>query len=377
MNGYFLCGSLLFLYYAVIFLGLKLCDPNFSKLRQKKHLFIEAGLVVICVAGFHVLSERYIYYWDYGAYWYWTIGPNWLEMKFSELFKILIQSIDQQDYNISLSLLVSIPLKFFGNSYKAFVILNTILFYIPNGIIISEAIYAAQERCGFSENKIRDSIVPFFAIGFSGFLLPILAGYVDIASCPFAAMAFLLILKRDENKIEWKKDLLLSCCLLGLILMRRYFAYVAVGGAAFVLPYWLTEKKLLKIRIIDLFVTVLPAFVIVYFNFPELVHRYLFNNFAVAYSAYNALTFGQKWLSLFFYFGILFCAFMFASLFVFVNWKISKLAWCFAFSFLTTGAIFFSTQDLGIHHYYIILFQACFLVYLGFAVVLEKINWGG
>lgn len=86
MNGYFLCGVLMIFYYAVLVMGLKQCDPGFENLRREKNIFVGLSLAIVAAAAWQVFSESFIYYWDYGSYWYraiWGIKSGYLNMKAS------------------------------------------------------------------------------------------------------------------------------------------------------------------------------------------------------------------------------------------------------------------------------------------------------
>ena len=397
-----MCILLLIIYYLIIILSLKQCDPGFSRILRAKWTMLVMSGVIILITTIFILSEKWIYFWDNGSYWYRAFQTDFGNMGVSDFCHYIIGSINQEDYNILPAVLIAMPLKVCGNSYAAFVILNAILFYIPDGIILTEVLFVAVERCGLAEINIRDAIVPVLAFSFSGFLVPVLAGYVDIICCPMLAMAFLLIIVgRDSKRLEWKKDLLLCVCSLSFLIMRRYFAYAAVGVTVFVLPYWLIDRELwvkkidekkstktknkgrnavrnglkpLTIRLLDILISAGPAILIILICFPTLIQRYIFNNYVEAYSAYKSMSFAKEWLTLILYFGLLFFAFIIAALVLCVNRNYILITLSMAASLIITASLFFRTQDMGIQHYYVILPQVCILIYLGFAGATEKMK---
>lgn len=379
MRGSFVCLCFMIAYYCLLVRGLKAGTAHIRIEKRAWAIFSVMSLAAVTFSCLFVLNEHFIYFWDYGSYWYMTIHSGLLEMSAKNMFQTLWQSINYSEYNLLLSTLIALPLKLCGNSYAAFVILNTILFYIPNAIALLLTTQVVMDRIGLAWHKQHPTGICAGCLFFSVYLLPVLSGYIDIASCPVLVTAYCLVIsRRDFNKLDIKRDVLISLLIIALLLMRRYFAYAIIGGAAFIVPYWLIEKRGTRnragIKLIDMGISIIPPFAILFLAFPLMFRRYFFNNYDKAYSAYSSLGFLGNWVLLVRHFGILITVFVLISIVVCRNFEQIKITVCLLLSTIVTASVFFKMQDMGQQHYYVLLFQIVTMMLLGFVGLEEKVK---
>lgn len=315
--------------------------------------------------------ERYVYYWDNGSYWYKTLDfQNSLSLGGWEGVKTLLHSINCNEYNDLACAVIALPLKIFGNSYLAFVILNTVLFYIPNAFLMAFTIFRIIEK--FSMHTVDLVWIYMYSLTFSIVLFPVLLGYVDIAGMIPLTTAYLLVIDRDFKRVEILKDILLGISFLWIVLLRRYYAYAAVGGAIFALAFWFTygiEKKTpfyrIQNKLIDTAIAVsIPLVGLMAFFQPFLLSS-IFNNHSYAYSAYKSTGYIGEWQNFGRYYGLLFITFAFLGVVLNIRKSTNKLVVSLILGLFTSCQLFFGIQDMGWQHYYITAFPMCCLIFLG------------
>ena len=103
------------------------------------------GCVALIAAFFvllYLLSEQYIYYWDYGAYWKDSI--RLAETMRGDLYGALLSSflisVNTMSYNAVISAFMVAPLLLGGQTYVAFYLFVCILFFLPACLLFSAAI---------------------------------------------------------------------------------------------------------------------------------------------------------------------------------------------------------------------------------------------
>lgn len=373
--GWLLAVLLLLLYYASPLLAISLTGiKTFVWTLRKRELVAVFAMssVFLAIIIALMVREKCVYFGDYGSYWYKTLWyQDTLSSNLADAVKNLAFSIDNTEYNDLACAIIALPLKIFGNSYFAFVILNVIMFYIPNAGLMVLTFHKVLEKHSLDRGKI--TWIYGYTLVFSVALLPILAGYVDIIGMLPLTTAYLLVIDRDFERIDVAKDVCLGISLLWVVLLRRYYAYAVVGGAVFAAFYWLTygaTKKepfyRFKNKTVDMLLSVAGPIVGLGVFFPDFLKNSLFNNHLYAYSAYKSTNFGGEWILFARYFGLLLIAYMMVGVLYCIWQKAGRLAVGLLLGLAVTCTTFFRIQDMGPHHYYIVVFPMCFLIFLGF-----------
>lgn len=333
---------------------------------------------MVCIFGI-VIRENFVCYWDYGAYWYWSL-EGVQKVLFSNPGKALADlyiSMNTQEYNMLLAWLAAIPLKLLGNSYLAFVLLVAAMFLIPALMLLSLFIWEINKKYQV-ERKARLSFIQIYlmVLSITVPLFPVLSGYIDVAALIPLLLCYMVTLKTEyAEMIEWKKCTLNGILLVIALLMRRYFGYAAVGYVFFLFGYVLfgdgfrNWKCGLKIKIVNIVITGMTSMGILVLFFRGFVIQSLFNNYEEAYAAYNMHDLVDKWKAFCLYFGLTVIFLVVCS--VICAWK-NKIIYFSFFSILSIGIsmmLFYHIQDPGVHHYYIAAVPMITLTVLGYEML--------
>ena len=377
MIGYFISFLFILLFYSLITMSIYLSSYKTNLLTElKKGPLLTGIFVIIIFLGIFTniyAQENFIYYWDYGSYWYKTLDfSNTLFDDPTVALSQLYSSINSEEYNFLLCVLIALPLKIAGSSYFAFIIINIIMFYIPWAFMISYVFYITVEY--YSIKHINIVWIFFISLLWGVALIPVLDGYIDIATMLPLCAAYLLVIDRSWGKIEWAKDFLLGCCILTIILFRRYFAYSVIGGAVFAISYWLTEGinnndgdkfDLLKKRAIDMTVSISVVGIVLLIFFKDFLIMSIFNNYSVAYSAYKSTDYLGEWFRLVKWYGLFNISLAMAGLLTSYYKTRRYLIISLVLNLLVTCSLFFFVQDMGEQHYYTNIFILLFLILMG------------
>lgn len=352
--------------------------------RRELSFYFLIAIVFLCLIVAIMVREKFVYYWDFGGYWYKTL--DYANLLFSDpiaAIKSLYWSINNEEYNSFLCLLLALPLKIFGNSYMAFVVLNTVMFYIPNAFLMGYLVYSITVR--YQIKAPGFGWIFTYMLAFPVALHPVLLGYIDIANMLPLSAAYLLMIDRDFQKREFLKDFLLGLCIMLVVLSRRYYAYAVVGAAFFCALYWLMDgirefegdfrirfTKNIKMRLGDaVFTLVFPCLILVLL-FHDFLNMSIFNNHAVAYSAYKSVDYLGQWVKLIEWVGLFHiilvaCAFLFN-----LKRKFNLLVISFLVNLFITCTLFYRIQDMGAQHYYTITLILAVLSGVG---GVSLVNW--
>lgn len=359
---------------ALYLTGIKSVLRSVSKRDITVVFVLSAGLLSVVMAL--VAREHYVYFWDYGSYWrralqyQRSLGPD-----FSENLKLLISSINNDEYNQLACAVIALPLKVFNNSYFAFVILNTVLFYIPNAFLMAFTFFKILEK--YSLHTINITWICSYTLLFSAALFPVLAGYVDIIGMIPLTTAYLLVIDRDFERVQVRKDLLLGISFLWIIFLRRYYAYAAVGGAVFAFLFWSTYGTTredpfyrIKNKLIDTLTAISVPAAALAVVFRKFFLNSVLNNHLQAYSAYKTTDYLGAWGLFGRYFGLLFSALIILGILCNIRGDIGKLVISLLVGVLTSCTLFFRIQNMGTQHYYVAVFPVCCFIFLGIHALL-------
>ena len=370
--------ALLFFYLSIGF-SLYLCGVRDWYRQLTKKDLMGTGLVIsllTIIVAVLISRENWVYFWDNGAYWFRTV--DFTNLLFEDpkagLYE-LYRSMNQDEYNKLYSLLIAAPLSLLGKSYAGFVLLNTILFYIPASFHIAFLIDHISKKY-----MLKGPGFPWvlaYTLFFPVMLFPLLDGYLDIVTVIPLTIAFLLVVDRDFQKVEWKKDICLGLMLCWVVLTRRYFAYAILGGAVFLLIDWFfpekTVQKQFAVKVKDMLITCILPFVIMIGFFSQFLIMSVFNNYSAAYAAYKTVGWTGEWIKLCAYFGWIFVLLILVGFCLSFHKRIFSVYLAFFINIVIICALFFRVQDMGEQHYYIITVPVICLSWLSISFILGKI----
>lgn len=373
--------SAMVVYYFILYWAIKKGDSCKCLMKlSKKEIIVNLALAfaAILIAYSFNIRENYIYYWDHSTYW----------IKSLEAFKIcngslpiaiknIFNSIYYDDYNLLQGMLMALLLKVLGNQYLSYILVIYIQFLIPTSFVGMIIIKNLLKR--YSSIEIESYYIFGCNLFFVWFWQPALNGYADMAAVLLIALCILITFSMDFCSFNPTKSILISVMLLGSMLLRRYFAYWVVGYSCGIFIIALIQMKRFGWNKIKLSISsIIKNFIVIYgimsvilvvFFKPFLV-RSLFNNYDIAYQAYNTSDFYNKVLELVKYMGIIYGL----AVLCIVCYSVRKKKYLDEVLFLlisscTSVFIFYRTQNMGIQHYYIISVQMLILIVLGICIL--------
>lgn len=367
---------IMLMYYLIVFGAIKESDSiNFLKKMSKKEIVINFFLIffLIFIAYSIIIRENFIYYWDYSTYWRRALEAiNLYNNSWIEVLKKVLNTINYDDYNMLQGLLIALPLKMLGYKYLSYILVVLIMFFIPTCVIIM----LIMQSIFYKYLHIEVKSYYFFGgcLLFIWFWHPILNGFADIAGVLMISLTFLLTFSFDFLEFKPKKDILISITLLLSMILRRYFAYWVLGysGALFILillkliKIEKKEKFLSLIKVIKnlLFIYGFLVLTLVIF-FRLFLVRSIFNNYNVAYQAYNTTDLFNKLFEFIQYLGVYTIFFIFILIYSIYKKKFVDEIVFLLCSVMFSLFSFYRTQNMSIQHYYIISVQVLIIIMLG------------
>lgn len=374
MLSYVLGTIPLVLFYCLIGITIRCCfTRSLAILKTVKFQWIILFISLTLLAGtgfvaYLICQNHFVYYWDYGAYWTWSIDQmNRLFADPFQAFAFVYDSINTQEYNWLLPSLISVPLKIFGYDFPNYVILNFVLFLFPAMLI--------QGLCCLEIFLQKSKSVLIFCV--MAFLFPcsyyaMLKGYIDVAELILSSLLIGCIIHFDFTKNNPKADLCIAINLVLVLLMRRYFAYFVVGYVLIMFYFALVQCvqqrfswSSIKSAILHFTLIGGVSLSILFLFFREFFLRSLTTNYAAQYVAYD-LPWPDKihrFISYYGLFQITLC--VLAVLFSLINKKKRVITIGLFLFVLIPPLLFLQVQRMDIHHYYIICTQVFFLGCLG------------
>lgn len=372
------------LFYTLVFACMKTAGLIEEILSFKKKEIVGTLFVLACSAVFlyAVLKpNRFIYYWDFGQTW--VPAVSLLDLMLTDpiqALKTIYETINNSDYNWLMPTLELLPMKLFGYTYKYHVFLHHVFYMCPASLIVALYIKKVLKKIN---NKIQ---VNLSLIVFLFLTAPILIeveydGFIDGPMLILVVCCLLLVCDYDYSRINYRKNILLSICLLLLAICRRHFAYWVVGFIISVLVscviYCIESKKPegFGTFILNMEMVGIPDLLILALFFRPYLIRSFFSNYSAAYSAYSLSLGGsvQRHVEVF---GIVILAMAFA---VPINLSIRNRGMrdfmlpTMANIWIATLMIW-KTMSMNYHHYYLIIVQTMALVIVSFYVLCYQIN---
>ncbi|MEK5399576.1 hypothetical protein [Paenibacillus sp. FSL K6-2859] len=260
-------------------------------------------------------------------------------------------------------------MKVMGESFVSYVLLILIIFIFPMALVLS---YCFCKLAKIEETlKLPFSVVLFITLSLPMLYLPLFFGYLDGVCLLAVAILWLTIIGMDWYKYDLKKYSVIAIMLILLILQRRYFSFFAVGFVVslfiFILIKMIQEKdnkfQILKYFIINLSFSGIISLGFLLLFFKEFLKQSFFNNFSVAYSAYNIGTYTDNFLITGKSIGLFICLLLTLGFIIGITKKdLRPFTTLFFSSFGITQILFFRIQNMGIHHRYLLFSQTVLLI---------------
>ena len=300
----FILSSVIFiaLFYGICVYGI-MCDGGKRKIKYLvKACSVKTGVMIILIsllmAGFvayWVKCNQYIYFWDLSGYWSLAIDRmNYMsDSSVVESVRSLLESINNDDYNVFLPSIIALPMKIVGNTFARYVFLVSVMFLIPISLV--QGLLATKIVSNTEKN-----VSVYFVLGMIlSFIMPanyyaLFRGYVDVAFLLPMTIVIYLFVDYDFRNISISRNVSISLLLIVTWISRRYTIFFIIGfvvamlvKAIFVLieDKGLTNMKNIIVNFIiigSISVGILIAF------FRKFFFHALFTNYGKMYSAYDS-----------------------------------------------------------------------------------------
>lgn len=319
--------------------------------------------------------QKTIYFWDSSLYWVTSIDfTKGYYTDFVSAIKSIYYSINNSDYNLLPTLIISLPMRIFGFSYKIYTLAILNCYLLPTLLLTILLIRKVLQNNNML-SKLTEAlslIIPFL---FTPFLIPLMNGFLDSAGMPYIVLLFMIIYSDEIIDFSFLRNVSFYLFMLLLIFTRRWYAFFSVG---FLISFfivtgfsilWLKENKkwkyILKF-ILNMGTIGLLCLATILLIFKGFFIRSLFNNYAMVYSAYqqgNALTnlklAGQ-------YFGLLIIIVSIVGILALLFKKTEiKFFSIICLQLLISFFLFVRIQSFSNQHYYIMAIQICILFTIG------------
>ena len=374
LGGKIFCVLLLGGYYGVIIYSTKFCNINF------REIFIGDLLRILLVAAigtgfivFMINSQHTIYTSDSLETWEPAIFCE--EMTFTNPLasvKHLIKSINYDDYNSFIPLLISLPMHIFGRSFLHYELYIWFMFGLPAIFFAAATFKTIFENAGI---KIFScSAIMAIMLLFPVFEIPIFIGYANISILLPGAIILAMLLSLDKLQLQIKPLILIAILCIFAVFQARTAAYMIIGifsGYTFYIIVSGFQERTVLLNLIMLckkflfigvagFVMALPLF------FPFIKHALTYD-IGTAYAAYShGYNFPTKFLFHIGYLGfIIYGLFIIGTIIGLRNKKFAPFAALLLVWAVIPAALICKVQLVDRHHFYtIVLPFACLVMML-------------
>lgn len=343
-------------------------------------------LVFVLFFSFIVISKNnYIYFWDHGREWRaaLTLKDGLLVRPFQTLGEIY-RSINNDDYNKLMPMLIVLPLYLINASFKVSVLIVEAFYMCPAIIIIALMIFKVLNSLNLK--NIKFSVLVFFT-SFTPILhYVVFDGFIDPPVLILVAVILLLSINIDYKVINKKKDVLLAIALVLVVLFRRDFAYFVVGylTSQFVfagIQLFECEDKDSKRRVIkgymfNMMIIGAISLTILGLFFTKFLYRSVFNNFSLEYKAYD-VTLYEKFARIPEVFGwiIIVAAVIAPIVYSWFNKYYFRIIVPLMVNIVITTWLLWRVLQMNYHQYYLIIIQVLVLACIGILGITQLIHY--
>ena len=292
MSGIAIWTLLVIGYYGFLYKGLCLCDVDIWEILQKdmwKILLLSAASIAFI--SLEIKATHEIRIWDGIEVW----DPA---IRFSALFfdnpydalRALRASINQNDYNDFIPMLISMPMCMVGNSFFCYIVYISMMFLMPAAICFGAVANEFGRQMGKEISCVNSAAIFLIA---PPVIAPMLYGYANVSILLPGIIMFLCFMRMDLRKMEYDKMLIISgeACL--AVIQARTAAYLVVGmflGYALYVFCHAYPKKEMSVYIIALIKKYAFAFLVCisffFLFFRSFLYRNLTYDIATAYAGY-------------------------------------------------------------------------------------------
>lgn len=337
----------------------------FAALNTKHVALLLLGVACVNLLAIMIVGRNQtIYYWDFAGPWLTTIEIS------TQLFEAplevctrLVQSINEDTYNIVIPFVLSFPLRILGPSFLSFTLLILNLFLLPGGLCLAAISHTMRTHFTGKISPLWFSFFFLLTVLVPNLLRPSFMGYFDAFG--FLMFSLMILLASTDYFFVFSpgKALLLAITTLLTLLARRTFAYSVAGYVAALIVLFLYEwiSKKLSIKAIlpfiqNMLISGVAIFSILILFFKEFLFRGLFNTYSVAYSAYQYGSIPGNFLLLFRNLGLV-MTLLFAFGFILGTLQSKNRAFTLFLGtiFITASTMLFQVQSMDLHHQYLIL----------------------
>ena len=376
-GGTILCLLLLGGYYGVLLRCLKFCKINFLEILRDdlpRILFVAllGTIFIICVIN----SQQTIYFGDQLE----TYEPTLYceENVFADPYHALKDwrhTINHEDYNKFLPMLMALPMHIFGKSFLCYVLYVWLMFGLPGIFFASATFKTILNESGF-KNFPCSALMALIML-LPALELPLLFGYANISIILPGSILLAMLLSLDRAQLQRERLIFVAALCVFAVFQARTAAYMILGiffGYAiytivlgfqertFQCDFFLLIKKFFYIGVFGLIIT-LPLF----FSFVKHALTY---DIGTAYSAYRGeMNFAERLFEHMKYLGLLiYGLFIIGTLFSLRNKKLAPYAIFFATWFFTAELLICRIQIIDRQHIYtmVLPFVFAFAVLIAF-----------
>ena len=381
LGGTILCLLLLGGYYGVLLRCLKFCKINFLEILKEdlpRILFVAllGTIFIICVIN----SQQTIYFGDQLE----TYEPTLYceENVFADPYhalKDLRHSINHEDYNKFLPMLMALPMHIFGKSFLCYVLYVWLMFGLPGIFFASATFKTILNESGF-KNFPCSALMALIML-LPALELPLLFGYANISILLPGSILLAMLLSLDRAQLQRERLFFIAALCAFAVFQARTAAYMILGiffgytvyviilslrERSFERDFFLLIKKFFYIGIFGLLIT-LPLF----FTFVKHAVTY---DIGTAYSAYRGeMNFAERLFEHIKYLGLLiYGLFIIGAISGLRNKKFAPYAMFFATWFFTAEFLICRIQLIDRQHIYTMIFPLVFVLIMSVVVALSK-----
>jgi hypothetical protein len=258
-------------------------------------MLISVLVAFMAFVSYWIYQNRFIYYWDSAGYWTISvqIAHNMSHVSIWDIGKALYQSINYDDYNIFLPMLIAFPFSKVGYEFTSYVTLCSVMFLIPAAIIQGLTVVKM-----ISNKKICAGwifvIAVILSLCFPNNYYSVFQGYIDVAYLVPMSASMYLFVDYDFGQISLSRNIAIALTLILTWICRRYTIFFLIGYVCALLIkagfayYYNRRAEMLKTIIINFIQIGGVSLAILIVAFPHFFFHALLTNYGEMYSAYDA-----------------------------------------------------------------------------------------
>lgn len=227
--GWALSLLLIFGYYRFMVYCLKFCNVNFwgiFKAEFPKILLVSLVSIIFIVAIINL--QKTIYVTSNVEFWGPTLSCE--EQTFSDPFKALKNlrlSVNHNNYNKFIPMLITLPTHIFGKSFLCYVLYVWIMFALPAFFLTAAFIKTKLEEFGFKVFSCSAfmSVMLLYPL----LMFPLFIGYVNVSTFLPGTILLMMLVNLDKSQLQIKRLICIAGLSIITVVQVRTAAYMVVG----------------------------------------------------------------------------------------------------------------------------------------------------